>query len=275
MPTARKKITVIFGGTTKRATYQAVRDFMAELESLAEIDGEYVFLNDCNLGNCQGCNSCFDKGEEYCPLKDDRDMLLAKLHDADGVVFATPTYSLQVTALMKTFLDRLAFVFHRPRFFGRTFTALVAQGIYGGDSVVKYLENVAEFWGFHIAKGCCVTTPQTALDREKNNERIKKAAARFYRNLSRPAPPVPSLFRLMLFRFIRTSHKMLTEGKQYDTTERLGVFERDYRYYKENGWLESDYYYQTSLGFLKRLAGWFFDFWQKRNIISQNAQKQI
>jgi hypothetical protein len=49
-------------------------------------------------------------------------------------------------------MDLLAFVFHRPRFFGKAFLAFVTQGIYGGNSVVKYLEKVGGFWGFNVVK---------------------------------------------------------------------------------------------------------------------------
>jgi hypothetical protein len=34
----------------------------------------------------------------------------------------------------------------------------------------------------------------------------------------------------------------------------------DYRYFKEKGWFESDYYYETSLGPIKKLSGYMFDF---------------
>jgi len=34
---------------------------------------------------------------------------------------------------------------------------------------------------------------------------------------------------------------------------------RDHRYYAEKGWLESDYYYPTRLGLLKKVAGKLFD----------------
>jgi hypothetical protein len=34
---------------------------------------------------------------------------------------------------------------------------------------------------------------------------------------------------------------------------------RDYAYYAEKGWFESDYYYPTRLGILKKAAGKFFD----------------
>jgi multimeric flavodoxin WrbA len=68
------------------------------------------------------------KGEEFCPLKDDRDVMIEKMTASDGVVFATPNYSFQVSALMKIFLDRLGFVFHRPRFFDSIATRKAKKG---------------------------------------------------------------------------------------------------------------------------------------------------
>jgi multimeric flavodoxin WrbA len=86
-------------------------------------------------------------------LKDDRDVLIEKVMASDGVVFASPNYSFQVSAIMKTFLDRLGFAFHRPRFFGKTFTSIVAQGIYGGNKIVDYLDFVGFGLGFNTVKG--------------------------------------------------------------------------------------------------------------------------
>ncbi len=250
-----KKVTVFIGSPQKQATYQAVLEFEQNVKSYAEIDFEYVYLKDYHLEYCTGCKLCFVKGEEYCPSKDDRDLLLEKMYNSDGVIFATPNYSFQVTALMKNFLDRLAFIFHRPRFFGKTFTAIVTQGIFGGASIVKYLDNVGEGLGFHVAKGCCVTTlePSTEFQQKKISRELKKASIRFYRELMRQTPSIPSFFRLMVFRLSRTSI-MTTLDEKY----------RDYRFYKEKGWFESDYYHDVSLGFIKKLTGHFFEFLGKR-----------
>jgi len=57
----------------------------------------------------------------------------------------------------------------------------------------------------------------------------------------------------MLFRMSRTSIKEILD-EQY----------RDYCYFKEKGWFESHYYYETSLGFIKKLVGEFFDFLGRR-----------
>lgn len=250
-----KKVTIFIGTPRKQATYQAVQEFIKNLKSHAEFDFEYIFLSDYNIGNCKGCKLCFNKGEEYCSLKDDRDLLLEKMDNSDGVIFATPNYAFHVTALMKNFLDRLAFVLHRPRFFGKAFTAIVVQGIYGGTHIVKYLETIGGNLGFHVAKGSCLTAlePKTELEQKKITQEINKASARFYKELMRSTPPIPSFFRLMIFRMGRRSIMMAQDEKF-----------RDYRYFKEKGWFESDYYYDTSLGHIKKLAGYFFDFLGER-----------
>lgn len=250
-----KKVTAFIGSARKKATYDAVREFEESLKSYTEIDFDYIFLNDCRLDYCRGCKLCFDKGEELCPIRDDRDVLIDKINHSDGVIFATPNYSFHVSASMKNLLDRLAFVFHRPRFFGKAFTSIVTQGIFGGGSIVKYLDNMGENFGFSVAKGCVLKTlePVTKAAHEKNSSEIKKAAARFYRKLMCSAPPSPSFFRLMLFRMSRTSMKEMLSDEYCD-----------YRHYKEKGWFESDYYYDVSLGPIKKLAGWIFDIMGRR-----------
>jgi multimeric flavodoxin WrbA len=246
-----KKVTAFIGSPQKKATYEAVKEFETYLKSYAEIDFEYVFLKEYNLKSCKGCKLCFNKGEEYCSLKDDRDLLLDKIDNSDGVIFATPNYAFQVTALMKNFLDRIAFVIHRPRYFGKVFTAIVFQGIYGGESIVKYLETMGERLGFHVAKGCCLTAlePITEIEQKKIAKKINKASERFYKELMRPMLPTPSFLKLMIFRMARTSYQTIMDEKF-----------RDYRYFKEKGWFESDYYYYVPLGFVKKMAGRFFDF---------------
>ena len=79
---------------------------------------------------------CFKKGEEFCPLRDDRDVLMEKINASDGVIFASPNYSWQMSGLMKVFLDRFGFAIHRPRYFGKVFTGIVTQGIGRGGNIV-------------------------------------------------------------------------------------------------------------------------------------------
>ena len=114
-----KKVTAFVGSARKGNTYDAVAQFLGNLKAMGDIETEIVRLSEYRLGACRGCRLCFDKGEEHCPYKDDRDVLIEKVIASDGVVFASPNYSFQVSGLMKVFLDRLGFTFHRPRFSAR------------------------------------------------------------------------------------------------------------------------------------------------------------
>jgi len=243
-----KKVIALIGTQSRRNTYRTVQRFEERLKELAEVDFEYAFLSDYHLEFCRGCKLCFDKGEEHCPIKDDRDLLLQKLEQSDGVVFATPNYAFQLAARMKNFFDRTAFIYHRPRFFGRPCTTIVTQGIFGGGTIAKYVCSSGENMGFFAVKGCCVNTlePMTDVQQRRLTAAARKAANRFHRALVRPAP-VPSLFRLMLFRIARTRIKALND-------EYL-----DHRYYRDMGWFESDYYWPAPLGLLKWVAGALFD----------------
>lgn len=244
------KVTAFIGSARKKHTYNASEQFLQKLQSLGNIEYEIVRLSDHNLGICKGCKLCTNKGEELCPLKDDRDKLIQKMINSDGVIFASPTYTFQVSALMKLFLDRLAFFGHRPCFFGKTFTCIVAQAFYGGKDIVKYLNFIGNRLGFNVVKGSCITTlePMTEKGQIKIDNIIDKQSKRFYSTLIKEEYPTPTLFKLMIFRMSRTSAKLV-----------LNEDYRDYSYYKEKGWFESDYYYPVKLNPFKKLIGRFYD----------------
>jgi multimeric flavodoxin WrbA len=244
------KVTAFIGSGRKRHSYNACEKFLQNLHTLGNVEYELVRLSDYNLGTCKGCRICFDKGEEYCPYKDDRDKLLGKMNDSDGVIFASPNYSFQVSGLMKVFLDRIGFGFHRPGFFGKTFTSIVVQGIGKGEDIVKYLDFVGKGLGFNVVKGCCLKTlePMTEKSQQKFDRIIDFQSKKFYAQLVKHEYPSPSLWWLMVFRMGRTSmRKMLDENW------------RDYTYYRDKGWFESDYFYPVKLNPFKKLSGKIFD----------------
>ncbi|HRW62840.1 MAG TPA: flavodoxin family protein, partial [Bacteroidales bacterium] len=142
------KITAFVGSARKKHTHKATETFLKKLQSFGNIEYEMVVLSDYHIETCKGCITCFNKGEEFCPLKDDRDLLIQKMEESDGVIFASPNYSFHVSGIMKIFLDRLGFIFHRPRFFGKTFSSIVVQGIYGGNKIVNYFNFIGPALGF-------------------------------------------------------------------------------------------------------------------------------
>ena len=201
------RVTAFVGSARRKHTYGAVREFLDRLEALGGVESEIVTLSDYRIETCRGCKLCINKGEELCPLKDDRDVLIEKMMASDGVVFASPNYSFQVSGIMKTFLDRLGFLFHRPRLHGRTFTSIVVQGVYGGRKIVKYLDFVGGGLGFNVVKGSCSTAfePMTEKEQRKRDKALAKQSKRFHKQLLKSAAHVPTLFELMIFRMSRTS----------------------------------------------------------------------
>ncbi len=249
-----KTVTAFVGSARKHGvTYRATRQLLDALESFGDVRGELVFLSDHDIGLCRGCKACFIRGEAFCPLHDDRDLLLEKLARSDGVVLASPVYSFQVSAHMKAFLDRLGFAFHRPRFFGKAFTCVVVEGLLGGRNVVRYLGFVGAGLGFNVVKGTrivCRANPDTAdqplldAERQRMDGALARQARRFHDRLLAPAFPPPSLIRLIGFRMARTSIPLEQPEDRPDPA-----------YYRDHGWNESGYYYPTKLGPLKRAVG--------------------
>ncbi len=89
----------------------------------------------------------------------------------------------------------------------------------------------------------------TEKDKKKTDRIINRQSKKFYSTLIKREYPIPSFFKLLMFRMARTSVKLLLDESW-----------RDYAYYRNNGWFKSNYYYPVQLNPIKKLAGNFFDF---------------
>jgi hypothetical protein len=120
----------------------------------------------------------------------------------------------------------------------------------GGKTIVKYFNFIGDRMGFNVVKGSILTTlePMTEKGQAKIDEIIDRQSKRFYSKLIKKEYPVPTFFKLMIFRMSRTSIKLMLDESF-----------RDYTYYEEKGWFESDYYYPVKLNPFKKLIGRLFD----------------
>lgn len=81
------------------------------------------------------------------------------MHDADGIIFASPVYGMNVPGLMKVLVDRFSYIFHRPRFFEKKALLLCTTGALGQKDVLKYLGLVAGVWGLDVVDRIGLITP--------------------------------------------------------------------------------------------------------------------
>jgi multimeric flavodoxin WrbA len=227
------KVLVIVGSPRKGNTYHAAERLREIIQQKAPVDWEYVMLGDINLEPCRGCFTCFARGEEYCPLEDDASGLEQRMKDADGVILATPVYGFQVSGLMKTFIDRHSYIFHRPRFFRQKALILTSTGAVGTKDVLKYLDMVARVWGFDIAARVgIVSHPRmgpVSPKRAKENERLlQAAAAAFLAALQRGTRSRPGLVDVIMFHAGRAAPGELGERGN----------PADLNYWTDQGWLQ-------------------------------------
>jgi multimeric flavodoxin WrbA len=67
-------------------------------------EAEYLRLCKLNMAPCTECGNCYVTGE--CTIEDDFQIVLAKMLQADRIIFATPIFFMSVCAQAKILIDR-------------------------------------------------------------------------------------------------------------------------------------------------------------------------
>ncbi|WP_424359152.1 flavodoxin family protein [Methanocella sp. MCL-LM] len=236
------KILAIMGSARKGNTYRAVQRIEENMKKHGDVDFEYLFLKDQNLEACRGCTVCILKGEQKCPLKDSRAEIEAKMLSAAGVIFASPNYASNVSGLMKTLIDRIAYAGHRARFFEQHALYVVTSAGPGGmKECMAAMYGPLSHFGFRTGGKLALMTPPFKLPQryaEKNNREIDAAALQFYKAIKNKGPAKPSLMDVVGFRSIQTMGNQF--AAMYET-----VYPADHQYWKEKGWMDQSKYYYT------------------------------
>jgi hypothetical protein len=167
---------------------------------------------------------------------------------------------MDVSGLFKEFVDRFSYIFHRPRFFKKKSLLLSTTGALGNSEVLKYLHLVAQVWGFEIAGEAGLITPPEKIPeyRQRENEEIcRRAAALFHAALTSPSRKSPALKDVILFHAQRGSFGELREHAPVD-----------YRYWKEQGWLEPGvrYFVDVPVNPLYTVIGRFAEYMARRQV---------
>ncbi|MFX0007517.1 MAG: flavodoxin family protein [Promethearchaeota archaeon] len=242
------KVLTIMGGPRKGYGTIVMEQLERELKTLSnEIEFKYLYLKDVNLERCRGCLNCFFDGEDSCPFRnDDRDKILHKINESDGIIFMAPAYALHIPALMKNFFDRCAYIFHRPCFFGKIAIGVCNQGITGAKAITSYFNEVAHSWGFnYVASLELLTQP----GREKKIvKKIRKTCRVFIKALQEKKYQKPTYGSVIGFKLRVLLHRIVNDEKN-----------ADYAFWFEQGWLDDGkkYFVDVRVGLMKRLVAGF------------------
>lgn len=240
------KILAIIGSPKGRGSgYKIVQEIEDRMRELADAEFEYLFLKEQNLEMCRGCFVCVTKGEQRCPLKDDRGRIEEKIDRADGVILVSPCYVSNVSWIMKNFIDRFCYTNHRPRFF-RQKLMLVSNAGAGMEDTIRALRFTLGA-GPQIAAELSYLSPPWPLSqrvRKKQDAAVIKQTRLFFDAIHRDAergglPETPGFSEYLRYRFFK---KISQDVKDY--------LQADYEYYRNM----KTYYYETRISPWKRAA---------------------
>ena len=219
------------GGNTARVMELFEQDLLSlARETALDLEIERIPLARLSLKPCLGCRACFDRGEAACPHHDDLLSLYERMQAADGYIIASPVYVEDVNGTLKTMIDRMAFLCHRPALYGKSALLFTTSGIGSSRHALTTMEKAFGTWGIKTA-----ATARYNLGALTEREEV---AARYGKQIDHTArlllkrmcqsPFRPSLYSLIAF----TVQQALWSRPSVDHDT------LDYRYWSESGWLE-------------------------------------
>ncbi len=175
-----KKVVILNGSPHEKGCTAALLD---EIIKSAESQGAKVkayYINGMNINACQGCYACRAQGE--CIQQDDMQELYDEIEAADGIVFGTPVYMWQMTAQLKTAVDRLL-PFLRDNYAtslapGKKVLLAVTQGREDTEMFRHYFEHVGKnlvFLGFGEYKILIAGGNRSSEDLLRQEDVLKEA----------------------------------------------------------------------------------------------------
>ena len=149
------KIIALNGSPKKERNTAFLLNAVLKTAEGAGAQTELIQLVDFNIKACIGCNKCLRAG--ICAIQDDDMNILAeKMLDADGIVLGSPTYFMNVSGIMKNFIDRTRPLhMYQNKLKGKIGGAVTVAGMrHGGQEfVIDYLERFMRSHGMILVDG--------------------------------------------------------------------------------------------------------------------------
>ena len=137
------KIVAIVGSPRPTGNTNYLVDVALEEAQTAGIETEKIELAKYKLNGCLGHDNC--DSFKVCQQKDDMVWILEKFRQADGIILATPVYYWNMTAQMKTFVDRNYFLYrHRIKRNARSVGVIIVAGGSGIELTEEALRRFIE-----------------------------------------------------------------------------------------------------------------------------------
>lgn len=248
------RVVVIHGSPRKGNTYEATQKVMSHMRQRGDVEFTEFFLPKDMPEFCRGCFICFFHGEDKCPHAKYVQPIVQAMDEADGFIFASPVYVMQLSGSLKALLDHLAYVYmnHRPRYMRKKALVIATTAGAGLGNCLKYIKQNLGLWGVVKVYTLGVQMQSMGWDdmesgrRAKAEQRIDRVAQEFYTDLSSRRLYKPSLIQVVMFNVSKAMNISYADGS------------KDKEYWHDQGWLESKCRYhvpEASIGLIGRAIG--------------------
>ena len=180
---------------------QRYKSSKSNLNRLGKVDYNEYFLQTESHDFCCGCYTCIEGHEEKCPHAAHVQPVIQAMRDADGLIFATPVYVMDMTAQMKAFLDHTGYFYmvHRPypEMFQKS--ALVISTAAGGGtkdanaSIARSLKHwgvrrIFFLWDFHLCAGMGCHSSHSKTEHREETPPYNRPLLALFGNEEAPDP---------------------------------------------------------------------------------------
>ncbi len=238
-----KKILVISGSQQKKgAGAKSIEMFMSNFDS-AEYLIETVFLSDYKIASCRGCTVCFKK--DGCIIRDDVPFIVEKMKISDGIIFVTPIYAMNISGLLKPFIDRISYMLHKPALYEKHSFIIITTDVGGFKPISFYMRYMMNAFGIYNTGYLGVIAKHIKKDENYQNKisDIMIVDAKKLKDLlNRGKNYKPKFTQVLRFNLWKISAIM---KKDY--------YPGDYQYWVEKGWLDKEYYYPVTLNSVQKI----------------------
>lgn len=149
---------------------------------------------------------------------------------ADGLIVASPVYVNDVSGITKNWIDRLAFVTHRPEFAGKCAYVVTTVGDGPSKHALRTMQMALNFWGFFVAGRAGFKTGAYMKQKEmegRYQKRVEKIARQLFRAIRHRQYSRPSFLALMTFKI---------QQRYWQRADQDSI---DRRYWRQQGWIAS------------------------------------
>lgn len=234
------KILIIHGSPRRGNTWDVLNIVKEKINKLIDVEYEIIELTKYKFKPCTGCFNCILKGEDRCPHYSDINYITKKIDESDAIIITSPVYSLQVSGILKNFIDHMSYNFHRPRYFNKKALIITTTAGVNEKEIANYIGQVLSFWGINSIYKIPIKYRNNYL--QKYEKHINKEIINFIEDLKSKKNKTPSLKNIVQYNSFK-SMAMAISGED----------SADYKYWKETNMCSMPYAEGIKIGKLKTL----------------------